>query len=234
MVSCILDETWVLLTLNQKKMKLESEISFLLFINLRILYFAQFKCWISISQSQRLSRDLLFLVLNAKKKNRFYCDLVFTVDQQCTFLKQIVRALVYITTMLCRGINLYYLLLFSSSSCLCPPSPHFHSLPHLWSPTPSLNFSSPFLSCPFPLLLPHAQSIQTGIHFTASSDLYCLGKWVWLTACCSFFCLISTHCTQHWSRLKPLGKHTSTEMDLRHAVGFPLQHNGLMGFICGF
>lgn len=56
-----------------------------------------------------------------------------------------------------------------------------------------LHLHSPCLLCfpflCFPLssnpLSSSAQCVQTGMHFTASSDLFCLGKWVWLTACCS-------------------------------------------------
>lgn len=114
----------------------------------------------------------------------------------------------------------------------CFYSPHqlvISSLPSLSFPSTSghlrpLLISTPlFLSSPFPLLLAHTLSLETSVHFTANGDLYCLGKWMWLTACCSFFCLIRTHCTQRWSRLKPVGKHTSTEMDLRGM---------LEGFLC--
>lgn len=79
-------------------------------------------------------------------------------------------------------------LLLALSSIFSAFSPHV-----LHSPLSPFLISFVFLSLSFSQLSPFsvtlfsssAQCVQTGVRYTASSDLFCLGKLVWLTACCS-------------------------------------------------
>lgn len=129
-----------------------------------------------------------------------------------------------------------------SAACFFPSifsasSPHF-----LHSPlSPFLLLSFVFLSFPFPSFLflsflspcfsSSAQCVQTGVHYTASSDLFCLGKWVWLTACCSLSAS-SVHIAHNTEQVAAC-RHTHNPWNesKRHAGGVLLQHNGLMWFI---